>query len=467
MNSDTLVLNGRRVVDLYRDRQYYQRLVRIALPITLQNFIMSTLNMVANVMIGQLGETAVAAVGLAGQIFFLLNLALFGLASGAAIFTAQFWGNRDIPNIRRVVGISLVFSMAVGLFFWAIAIFLPETALSIYSKDEAVVALGSQYLRIIGWAYLFFAVSIVYALALRSTGEVKVPLMVSISALGVNILLSYGLIFGHFGLPKMGIQGAAVAALIARLLECAILLGVTYKRRLPPAVMIKDMVGIPLSFVTKVLRRVIPVTLNEVLWSLGITVYYIIYARIGTEAIAAMNIASTVDMMAMVLFIGIANACAILVGNLIGAGEEREAHRYAGRTIGLGIIGGVVMGVLIIAFSGPILSLYNVSAQVITNAEAILRVIALFFWVRISNLIIFIGVLRSGGDTRFAFILDAGTIWVIGVPLALIGGFVLHLPVQYVYMMAMVDEVTKAGFGVYRYFSRKWIHNLTLVVEAD
>ena len=467
MNSDTLVLNGRRVVDLYRDRQYYQRLVRIALPITLQNFIMSTLNMVANVMIGQLGETAVAAVGLAGQIFFLLNLALFGLASGAAIFTAQFWGNRDIPNIRRVVGISLVFSMAVGLFFWAIAIFLPETALSIYSKDEAVVALGSQYLRIIGWAYLFFAVSIVYALALRSTGEVKVPLMVSISALGVNILLSYGLIFGHFGLPKMGIQGAAVAALIARLLECAILLGVTYKRRLPPAVMIKDMVGIPLSFVTKVLRRVIPVTLNEVLWSLGITVYYIIYARIGTEAIAAMNIASTVDMMAMVLFIGIANACAILVGNLIGAGEEREAHRYAGRTIGLGIIGGVVMGVLIIAFSGPILSLYNVSAQVITNAEAILRVIALFLWVRISNLIIFIGVLRSGGDTRFAFILDAGTIWVIGVPLALIGGFVLHLPVQYVYMMAMVDEVTKAGFGVYRYFSRKWIHNLTLVVEAD
>jgi len=467
LNSDTLVLNGRRVVDLYRDRQYYQRLVRIALPITLQNFIMSTLNMVANVMIGQLGETAVAAVGLAVQIFFLLNLALFGLASGAAIFTAQFWGNRDIPNIRRVVGISLVFSMAVGLFFWAIAIFLPETALSIYSKDEAVVALGSQYLRIIGWAYLFFAVSIVYALALRSTGEVKVPLMVSISALGVNILLSYGLIFGHFGLPKMGIQGAAVAALIARLLECAILLGVTYKRRLPPAVMIKDMVGIPLSFVTKVLRRVIPVTLNEVLWSLGITVYYIIYARIGTEAIAAMNIASTVDMMAMVLFIGIANACAILVGNLIGAGEEREAHRYAGRTIGLGIIGGVVMGVLIIAFSGPILSLYNVSAQVITNAEAILRVIALFFWVRISNLIIFIGVLRSGGDTRFAFILDAGTIWVIGVPLALIGGFVLHLPVQYVYMMAMVDEVTKAGFGVYRYFSRKWIHNLTLVVEAD
>ena len=455
------------MVDLYRDSQYYQRLVRIALPITLQNFIMSTLNMVANVMIGQLGETAVAAVGLAGQIFFLLNLALFGLASGAAIFTAQFWGNRDIPNIRRVVGISLVFSMAVGLFFWAIAIFLPETALSIYSKDEAVVALGSQYLRIIGWAYLFFAVSIVYALALRSTGEVKVPLMVSISALGVNILLSYGLIFGHFGLPKMGIQGAAVAALIARLLECAILLGVTYKRRLPPAVMIKDMVGIPLSFVTKVLRRVIPVTLNEVLWSLGITVYYIIYARIGTEAIAAMNIASTVDMMAMVLFIGIANACAILVGNLIGAGEEREAHRYAGRTIGLGIIGGVVMGVLIIAFSGPILSLYNVSAQVITNAEAILRVIALFFWVRISNLIIFIGVLRSGGDTRFAFILDAGTIWVIGVPLALIGGFVLHLPVQYVYMMAMVDEVTKAGFGVYRYFSRKWIHNLTLVVEAD
>ncbi|HAE60592.1 MAG TPA: MATE family efflux transporter, partial [Anaerolineae bacterium] len=224
-----------KFLDFYRDREYFASLVRIALPIATQSLVMSSLNMVSVVMIGQLGETELAAVGLAGQIFFLVNLILFGVASGAAMFTAQLWGKGDIPNIRRVLGLSLKLGLLGAGVFWALAIFAPQAALQFYTEDPAVVALGADFLRIFGWSYPFFAVTFAYAFVLRSTGNVRLPMAVTVFALSLNTVLAYGLIFGHFGLPKMGVEGAAWAGLIARVVECLLMLAMVYRRRDYPA----------------------------------------------------------------------------------------------------------------------------------------------------------------------------------------------------------------------------------------
>jgi putative MATE family efflux protein len=455
-----------KVLDFYRDPDYFREVRRIAVPIMIQQLVFSSLNMLAVVFVGQKGEVSVAAVGLAGQIAFLLNLVHFGIISGAAMFTAQFWGRGDIPNLRRVLGLCLMLAMAASLIFFAIAQFFPTQILSVYSKDPEVIRLGASYLRTFSWTFLFFGITFSYALIMRSTGNVKVPTTVSVIALLFNTLLSYSLIFGKFGLPEIGIRGAAIAAVLARAFECAALISIIYLQKAPVAASLRELTDFDSAFVRKVIKPMLPVILNELFWSLGITTYNIIYGRMGTASFAAMNIVSTIEQVGFVVFIGISNATSVLVGNRIGAGKEHEAFLYAGRSIGLGILGGLLIGVILQFVKAPILSLYKVSPEVIENAGFLINVITFFLWVRVNNMTIVVGILRAGGDTRFSLFLDGIIIWLVGVPMAYIGAFVLHLPVYLVYLFAMSEEATKWLLGVSRYRSRKWINNLAAQVEG-
>ena len=453
-----------RVIDFYRDREYFRLLVRFALPIALQSLITSSLNMVGVIMIGQLGETSIAAVGLANQVWFLLNLLLFGIVSGCAMFVAQLWGKKDIPNIRRVLGLAVKLGLIAALVFWALATFFPGAVLRLYTEDAAVIELGSQYLYIYGWSYGFYAISTAYSVSLRSTGYVRLPLAVSTAALGLNILIAYPFIFGWetVGLPALGVNGAAIAGLIARVLECLAMLGVVYWDRLnPSAASPRDLLELDFKFMVSVLKPVLPVIANEFLWSMGITTYSAIYAHIGTSAIAAINIVSTIDQLAFVVFLGIGSATAILVGNLIGQGENEKAYRYAGRSLGLNITGAALMGLLVYLFAGNLFQLFKVSPEVIVDARNILTVLALGMSVRSANHVIIIGILRSGGDTRFSLVLDGFVIWLVGVPVTAAGAFLLHLPIHLVYALTLSEEVTKFAAGLVRYFSRKWINDLT------
>ncbi len=420
--------------------------------------------MVGVIMIGQLGETPLAAVGLANQIFFLLQLVLFGINSGAAMFTAQLWGKQDVLNIRRVISLGLMMGMTAGVIFLSIALLGPELAMRIYSKDPEVIALGSEYLRIFGWAFLFVPITFLFSMVLRSIGEVKLPMLVSTIALVFNMLASYALIFGKFGLPALEVSGAAIAGLTARILECVILLGIIYLRRLPIALKANDFLTLNLSFAGNVFRPILPVILNETFWSLGATAYNVVYARISTEAIAAVNIVATIDNMAFVLVWGISHATAIMVGNRIGAGEEDRALLYAKRSIVLGILIGMLIGGMVFLLSDNILGLYQVDPVVIYYASRMLAILGLFVWVRGVNSIIIIGTLRSGGDTLFSFFLDGVVIWVVGVPTAFFTAFVLDLQVYWVYLAIMSEEIVKFIIGLWRVYSRKWIHNLTRTV---
>jgi len=452
------------IINFFRDREYYRLLARFALPIALQNFITSSLNMVAVMLIGQLGETSVAAVGLANQVWFLLNLVIFGVISGAAMFIAQLWGKRDVTNIRRVLGLTVKLGLLAALFFWAIATFLPDTVLKIYSEDAQVILLGSRYLRIFGWSYAFYAISATYGAASRSTGNVRLPLVVSTSALGFNILLAYPLIFGikAIGLPAMGIDGAAIAGLIARALECLAMVGLVYRDKTSPiAASMRDLLEIDFKFLAAVMKPVLPVIANETLWSLGITTYNAIYGHIGTNAVAAINIVSTIDQMAFVLFLGLGTATSIMVGHIIGEGEREKAFRYAGRSLFLQGTGAMLMGVLVYLFAGNIFQFYKVGPEVIADARLILTVMAMGMWIRASNHVIIIGILRSGGDTRFSLILDGLVIWFVGVPVTAAGAFLFGLPIHFVYALTLSEEAVKLTAGLWRYFSKRWINDLT------
>jgi putative MATE family efflux protein len=454
----------RRIAAFYQDPEYFSNVQKIAIPIIIQQLMFSGLNLLGVVFVGQKGDASIAAVGLAGQVAFLLNLVHFGIISGAAMFTAQFWGKGDLPNLRRVLGLCLVMTISASVIFFALAQLIPTQILSIYSKDPVVIELGAGYIRIFAWTFLFFAVTYSYSLVMRSTGNVKLPTVVSVGALLLSTILSYSLIFGRFGLPELGINGAAVAAAIARFLECVVLLILIYVSKSPVAASLRELTGFDRAFFGRVIRPMLPVILNEIFWSLGITTYNIIYGRLGTQSYAAMNIVSTIEQMAFVLFIGLSNATSVLVGNRIGEGKEQEAYLYGGRSIGLGIVGGIILGLTLQLIKAPVLSLYNVSPEVIRNASYILNVVTFFLWVRVDNLTIVIGILRAGGDTRFSLFLDGFIIWIVGVPMAYLAAFVLGLPVYFVYLFVMSEEATKWILGFRRYLSRKWINNLTIHV---
>lgn len=462
------LLNRRFVVKsltMFRDRTYFTNLFRIALPIIAQNLVTSLLNLIDITMIGQLGETSVAAVGLANQIYFLMILMLFGVNSGAGVFVAQLWGRRDIDNIHKVQGISLSMGLASSLLFSVVAVGFPEAAMRVYTEDPAVIAEGASYLRLVGWSYVATAVTISFSAVLRGIGMVRIPMFISIFAISLKTFLNYGLILGNLGMPALGVEGAAISTIVARVLEVLLLLSVVYLRKLPPAANLRELTGFTRAFLFTVLATSMPVVINETLWSLGITTYNAVYARISTEASAAMNISASIENLAFVFFMGISEACGILIGNRIGANQEDEAFLYASRTLVLGWAGAIFMGVLVWFGSDLILGLYNISPLARENAEGILRVMALLMWVRVINMLLIVGILRAGGDTRFGLVLDSGTIWLVGVPLAFFGAFVLRLPVYWVYALIMTEEMVKCCVAAWRFLSRRWMRNLAKAVS--
>lgn len=444
----------------FGDAAFFQTLFRIALPIAIQQLFMNLLNAVDVLMIGQLGDTAVAAVGLANQVYFLLSLFLFGVGSGSSIFSAQFWGKRDLTNLRHVLGLALAIGVSGSILFTLAGLLIPSTVLGLYSQDPAVIEVGSRYLRIVALSYIPTAITVMYGMVLRSTREVKVPMMVSVGALTCKTLLAYLLIFGRLGFPTLGVVGGAVATCCARALECAALLAIIYVRQLPAAARARELFSIDRALVRRVAVTSLPVVLGEVLWSLGITVYSGVYAHIGTQSIAAVNIAASIESIALVPFMGLGFGCAIILGNAIGAGESETAERYARQFLRLAIAGALLVGVCIFLISGLLLNLYRISPDAEADARGVLLVIAAALWLKSANMIIIVGILRSGGDTRFGLFVDVTPLWLIGVPLALVGGFVLHLPVYYVALLVMADEATKFVIGLWRVWSGLWIHNV-------
>ncbi len=446
---------------MLKDKKFYSSLVNIALPITLQNLVMSSINMLDTLMITRLGDANIAAVGLANQVFFFFSLILFGVNSGSSIFVAQFWGKKDIKNIRRILGLAIMICGLISIIFTVGAFFIPEALMRVFTNEKDVVELGVKYLRVISLSYLVTAISFSFNTALRSIGQAKIPMFVSIAALITNATFNYLLIFGKFGFPMMGIEGAALATLISRVVELVLVLFVVYHSKNALAAKLCELIDISRDFIAKYFKTAAPVIINEFFWSLGTVMYSVAYARIGKEATSAIQIANTVQNTFLVFSRGMSNACAVMIGNKIGEGSKENAISYARTFIIIGPILGVILGIILFTSTPLIMTLFDtVSAEVYEYTSKVLMVISITMSIKIINGLLVVGIFRSGGDTRFSMFLEMGSVWLIGVPMAFFGALVLRVPVYWVLALVSLEEVVKALVGIPRLLSNKWVRNV-------
>lgn len=441
--------------------RFASRLIRLALPIAAQTLMMTALNLADTFMVGRLGEVQIGAIALGNQIFFLLMLFQFGVGSGALVFASQYWGNGDVGGVRRSLGASLMFALTGAAVFTLGAVAAPDLLLSAFSEDQVLIAEGRPYLRIVGISYLATAISMAYTHSLRAVGDTRLPMYAAGISIGLNIFGNYVLIFGAFGLPALGVTGAAIATAAARFIEMSIILVVVYRRRGPVAASLRDLVAWNRAFIRRFLRRASPVVLNELLWSTGFTMYTVVFARMGTGYLAAYNVADTVARLLMVIFIASGQATAVLIGNEIGAGRSVDAGRI-GRAIvhrvpfvaaAVGLVGFFVVAPLV-----P--GLFEVSAEVRLLVRDFLRLFSVLMVMKTVNLHIVVGNLRGGGDTTVALLVDILPLWLIGVPAAFVTGLALGLPAHLVYLALNAEEVTRLVLGWRRVRSGKWVHEL-------
>lgn len=445
-----------------KDRSFYNKMIAIALPIMLQNLISSVLNMVDTVMVGALGEAQIAAVGLANQVFFVFFLLIYGINSGCGIFIAQYWGSKDEGNIKRTMGFSVIFGAVVGLMFTLIALYLPRQIMQIFTTDEVVIKHGIGYMRYVSLSYVLTSISIAYSFAARNIGDVRVPTFISAISLVINGILNFILIFGYLGFPRLEVEGAAIATVIARLAEAVALVFWVYiiRRNKVLAAKLSDVKRLEFSFIKNIMITAIPVILNDVFWALGMTMYSAAYARISTTAIASIQIANTIQGIFMVIAMGLATSCAVMVGNEIGAGQKDKAILYGNRYMKIGALLGLSLGIVLVLISPLVLMLFSSTHEVQLAAQKIIFIMGIFLWIRFMNSILVVGILRSGGDTTFSMILETCTVWIVGVPLAFMGALWWHLPIYWVYSLISMEELFKGYFGLMRVKSNKWVRDV-------
>ncbi len=442
------------------EHDFIRDIIRIGLPIVLQNLIFNGLALVDNVLIGGLGAAPIAALGVANRLGFVFALLLFGIHSGANMFGAQFWGKRDLSGVRKVLGIALIAGIAASGLFLLIAQLMPESFIRFFIDDDEVVRMGADFLRIVSWSYLLQAVTSAFAIQSRGVGRTKPPLMASAIALCLNTGLGYLLIYGKLGLPALGIKGAATGLLVARFVEMGILVGIIYLKRYELALHVRDLRGITREFLLKFIRPVLPVIANEMLWAIGISMYTFFYGKMGRSATATVQIMEVLNGMFFAAFIGFGNACGTLIGNGIGAGRDDLARKYANRSIRIGTGGAVIMGILLYVTAPFFLGFFNVGEDILASARMATLVYALYMPVKVINMVMIVGVCRSGGDTVFAAFIDVLGPWLIGIPMAALGVYVLHWPFHLVLALVFIEEAVKAAFGLWRLRSGKWLHNL-------
>lgn len=447
--------------NVFGDKEFYIKMLKITLPVMLQNLISSFLNMIDTVMVGKLGETEIAAVGIANQYFFFFLMFLIGISAGCGVFISQFWGKRDIENIKRILGIGLLSAITISIVFMVLGFLSPGKLIVLFNNEHKVIDLGTSYLRIVLVSYIFTGIAFVYNFALRSIGNAIQPMLISALALVCNAFLNYIFIFGKLGAPAMGVEGAALATVIARVLETMILVISVYAGKGVLRASIRELTDLTFEFVKKSYRIIFPVILNDICWGLGSVVYLAVYGRMGTQAVAAIQICNTISNLFMVSIFGMSGAAAVMIGNCIGAGDESLGRNYARKFSILAVLVGIGLGLFLAVTSTSILNFFNVSTTVRNSSQIILDIISMVFFLRMFNIMLIVGILRGGGDAKRAFLIEGFTMWFIGVPLTILGAFVFRFPVHIVYALAILEEIAKCILGVIRLISGQWVKNVT------
>ena len=442
-------------------RVFYRNVFALVVPMALQNLINVGVTAIDVVMLGKVGETALSGSSLAGQIQFIMMLLFFGITSGATVLTAQYWGKKDTRTIEKILGMGLSVSLVVAAVFTIAALLITETLMRIYSSDVEVITEGARYLRIVGLSYLCIAVTQVYLNIMRSIERVLIATFVYFMSLVVNVVVNALLIFGLCGFPKLGIVGAAIGTLCARITETVIVLVYARTRNRDVRIRLYDMFHIDRVLLRDYMVYAMPVVLNELMWGLGSSANTAVIGHMGSAAVAANSVAQVARQLATVVVFGISNATAIYLGKTIGERQILHARAYAKRFVGLSLLLGTIGGGIILLAAPVAGANLELTEQAKQYMNFMFFVMSYFTIAQSVNTTMVVGVFRSGGDTRFGLIMDVSTMWGCSILIGAVAAFVLHASVQVVYVILMSDELIKIPICVYRYRTYKWLNNVT------
>ena len=451
-----------------REPGFYRNIVSLALPIVLQNLVTSTLAMADTFMVGLLGEVPMAGVTLANIPMYALQMFFFGVQSGSAVLISQYWGKGDRKAINRILGLSWLIMGAVSIAVAAVLLAIPQQVMGLFSNDPAAVDVAARYGRIVGVSYVFNSFTLAYLGAHRSMENPRLGLYMLSSSMLVNTILNWVLIFGALGAPRMGVEGAAVATLIARMVEFAIMVGhIVWGKhfRVDVAVMLRP----GRETARKLFKYATPVILNETLWGIGTGLFPTIMGHMenSTEILAAYTVTGNVEKLFMAALIGLAGTAAIVVGREIGAGNRNTVYDVglALNTLSV-ILGTVVGGALAVLTWGflprYVFPLFQMSPLTQSIAAMMLYVVCATMGARAFNYTNIIGVLRGGGDVRAATAIDLLPLWLMAIPLAALVGLVFRWGIFWVYVSMSLDQIAKFVLGVIRLRSGAWINDLTV-----
>ncbi len=395
------------------NKRFYKLLISLCIPIIIQQLISTSVNIIDTVMISSLGEVSVASIGVANQYFFLFNMALSGIVGGAGVFISQFYGKNDIYNIKKTTSFTVLLSVGLSVIFVFLATIFPTNIINIFSKDSEVVRLCKEYFSIIVFCYPIIAISTVFSMGSRSVRNPKLGMICSSIALIVNIGLNYCLIFGNLGFPTLGVKGAALATVIARIVEFTLIVSYVYfiKKDYVLKFTFKDFKLIDKNFMNTFISKSLPVFINDTTWAIGTILYSVAYSKAGTSAIAASQIATSTGNFFIITSVCIGIGASIMLGNELGADRIDTALTYAKKFSRLVVIVGLLCGGLLILNIPLLLKMFSVSSDLAPDMTKIFFIMGVMLALRAFNTLIVIGILRSGGDTKYSLYLELGCLF--------------------------------------------------------
>lgn len=450
------------------DGEFYKSVFRVAAPIALQSLITIGVNMLDTIMVGALGEQELSAASLANQFINIYHILCMGIGMGASVLIARYWGMREQEleqaktALKKTVCLMMRFTLGLAAVFALLTWLLPGKIMKMYTPETGVIQLGATYFRYSVLTYFFLGLSLVSTLVLRCVGQVKLPLFVSMGAFLVNLAANYALIFGRMGMPKMGIAGAALGTLTARIFETGVICGYLFWK--------DDKIGFRLrnlgmdtgDLLREYVRISIPVLISDGILAIGGSAAAMVIGHLGVTFVAANAVTGVTQQMSTVVIQGIAQAGAIVTGQTLGRGEKQKAWNQGYGFLGLGIFLGLLSGVFIIMVKGTVINAYQLTPETAKTTLDLMNAISLIIVFQAANSIMTKGVLRGGGDTRTLMIADNIFLWLISLPLGMLAGFVFRLSAFWVYFFLKFDQVAKTIWCVLRLNSGKWIQKISV-----
>ncbi len=451
-----------------KEPEFYKTVFSLALPIALQSLITIGVNMLDTIMVGELGEKALSSTSLANSFISIYHIFCMGLGMGASVLVSRFWGMKTAHHdeekaslaLKQTVCLMLRLTLSLASLFALITLIMPETLMRMYTDDREIIELGAVYFKWSIVTYFFLGTSLVTTIVLRSVGQVRLPLFVSIGAFFINLLANYAFIFGKLGMPRMEVAGAALGTLIARLFEAGMILGYLFIKDKKILFRLRDIFMKTGSLLGEYIRISIPVLISDGILAFGNNSVAMVIGHLGATFVAANAITSVTQQLSTVVIQGVSQAGAIVTGQTLGREGRDKTMSQGWMFLGLGFALGTISALFIMIASNPIINTYNVSLETKKIARQLMDSISLIIIFQASNSIMTKGVLRGGGDTKMLMVTDNIFLWVVSIPLGILAGFVFKWPAFWIYFCLKSDQVIKTVWCVFRLKSEKWIKKI-------